>query len=108
MAMNQISINDEAKAEAWKRRAEDLNKRTQDALQGLQKDLEAVGDGAEGDLVKQFVDTAADVYKHTGEILKGMTGLLDVVTSVLSKFKEVIGKTFEDATSKIRNLFGGR
>ena len=106
MAMTQVSIQDESKARAWAQQVEDLNKQTQDALNALQKELEAVGDGAEGDLVKQFIDTATDVYNNTGKILEGMNGLLSVVNNVLSKFKEVIGQAFEQAGSTIRKLFG--
>lgn len=105
MAMTEVSIEDQSAAEKWMSEATDLNNRTRDALVGLQKDLEAVGDGASGELVQQFIDTATDVYNHTNEILKGMNGLLDVVTNVVNKFKEVLGAAAKEAGSKIRNLF---
>ena len=105
MAMNQISINNEEAANAWMRKAEDLNNRTKNALDGLAKDLEEIGNGAEGEIVQQFIDTATDVYANTNKILEGMNGLLSVVGNIMKNFVTTLSGLATEGTHRLREIF---
>ena len=90
--MTRISMNGRAPAEAWSRKADALNQRTQQILDEVALILKEVGTDSEGTVVDDIIQMGSELAVSYSKLIEGMNGILGVVNKLLDAFMDMLNK----------------
>jgi len=106
MAENvQISIKDEASANAWLNNVTLLNEDYRDAMTDAGQTLEDMGNFAEGTMVDEFVDLGSSILTAADATFQAINKIGETVKTVLEKTGSFVSDAI-GVISKVAGLFG--
>lgn len=88
--MNSINIKSEASVNEWKARAYDLNAKAKELVEHATRLLNELSEMAKGNFFNKVVEYADQVIVGVTKIMEGMGEILNVITSLVDKAKQLI------------------
>ena len=80
----------EAGARAWMARAENLNERTNQAIQAVSACLETLKANSVGDMIDELGVTGAQLLEHGAQMAQSLSGLIDTVQKIIASLASAV------------------